>query len=143
MGIRIGETMKTLIIDDEKYTLVPDSVASMEGLYKLLKENKDKSTFKVGNYVYLNGMPCLIKKVWEGGTNMDLEIEGRTVSTATKSDKVRKWTIEDASDDEWVLANYNGDFRFRQAFQVKGGGTTATDVVPYIGQTPKELGLEK
>lgn len=62
---------------------------------------------------------------------------------------VKLWTLEEASDDEWVciIDRVNSTFFCREKSELTSENylyinRTKVDIVPYIGQTAKELGLE-
>ena len=83
-----------------------------------------------------------------------VDIEDATIYTKNSTDRfhieeAKLWTIEEASDDEWVKYWHKNDTNYHGcsvAYFNEFVKTNIDDnyiVVPDIGQTPEQLGLEK
>ena len=112
-----------------------------EGWEYRIKPNEIE--FKVGNYVvYENDSYLLLEDF-----NDSFLATNRT--NIPKLSALKLWTLKEASDDEWVLVigeTYGKkDIRLTTAKETKtsSGSEYVFDIIPYIGQTPKQLGLEK
>ena len=67
-------------------------------------------------------------------------------SSHINKEDLKLWTFEEADDDEWVLAKFGSPICLMSVKDVKrqiDQMNNPRDCVPYICQTPEQLGLEK
>ena len=106
----------------------------------------DEPTFKVGDYVYdidrTENQVYVVSNVTKDEVVSDTGV--RTLKCIPIS-KCRLWTLEDASDDEWVAMWSKTDmfFKIMSVKLYRRHQLDYANIVPYIGQSPAQLGLEK
>ena len=108
-------------------------------------------TFKVGDYV-VNTDGGTIGAYWKSDEWTVFVHTHNHMLVGFLPKEAKLWTLEDASDDEWVMcrttlvSDDNEDITFEAwtLVQVKDvDDVVQTDkAIPYIGQTPAQLGLE-
>ena len=105
---------------------------------------KPDEAFKVGDYVVDLDTTDNMFQVTKSNVDRLNKYNGN------KDCNYRLWTLEEADDDEWVFVKVNGlHGRFTWCLETKDSlvhkyeDCEYTDAVPYIGQTPEQLGLEK
>ena len=107
---------------------------NFEGLLKNYRIKPDEPEFKVGEYVIDTEDSNAIKRMNE-------------TMLAHSTKHYKRWTLEEADDDEWVLAwdeDCNAYYPAPTLMTKRDRGDADFDcTIPYIGQTPKQLGLEK
>ena len=103
------------------------------GMVETYRIKPDEPEFKVGDYAYL--------------TN-DTIVQVTSTHLVHGTEHMTLWTLEEASDDEWVLAWFNlclgpeMNTSPMLMYAQEAKEEKFDNVVPYIGQSPKELGLE-
>ena len=95
---------------------------------------KPDEPFKVGDYVIHPTFPNKIEVIGEYSLKQNPNYYG----------DCKLWTLEEANPDEWVLLVAADSFEGCSVQNAKSrDDLDYFNLVPYIGQTPKELGLEK
>ena len=124
----------------------------------------DEPKFKVDDYVITtmsyrdtknSEEIALIKSISENGAcnlifSRESKAKGDYCSHQAGLSSLKLWALEEADDDELVFVKVNGlHGRFTWCLETKDSlvhkyeDCEYTDAVPYIGQTPKQLGLKK
>ena len=114
------------VMGRDQWVPVPSPSWSWGGLYYRIKPEGPK--FKVGDYFVHNGKPHRVHKVF--GNSYQAE------DGFDYQDNIKPWTLEDAADDDWVIAW--DDMQYGRHLVTKPNSKWE-NVVPYIGQAPDEL----
>ena len=100
---------------------------------------KPDEAFKVGDYVialsWVDKTPTQIIKIEDG-------LLYNSPVSAIDINEAKLWTLEEADDDEWVHVWSNNATSYR-TMRLKEVSRKRDNIVPAIGQTPEQLGLEK
>lgn len=111
---------------------------------------KPEPKFKVGDYVKWSNYIGVVNIIYDKENDLKGSFgvkKDNGIHVVIKPHLLKLWTLEEASDDEWVVCWDN------MGRLAKGVGIYSKkilleedvefdNIIPYIGQTPKELGLE-